>query len=43
MEPFENWLLRRLAQAAETGEVPATLLADPRAGFEAFRIPVMSD
>jgi hypothetical protein len=28
MEDFESWLLRRVAQAVEAGEVSADLLAD---------------
>ncbi|MFI5341638.1 MAG: hypothetical protein ACHQ7N_17585 [Candidatus Methylomirabilales bacterium] len=37
VEPFESWLLRRVAQAVEAGEVPATLLADLQAEIEAAR------
>jgi len=37
MESFEAWLVRRVAQAVEAGEVPADLLAELRAEFEASR------
>jgi len=36
-EPFESWLLRRVAQAVEAGEVSADLLTELRAEFEASR------
>jgi DNA-directed RNA polymerase specialized sigma subunit len=34
---FEAWLLLRVAQAVESGEVPAALLTELQAGFEAAR------
>ena len=37
LEAFETWLLRRVAQAEEAGDVPASLLAELRANFEAVR------
>lgn len=37
MEPFEAWLRRRVAQAVEAGEVPAVLLAELQAAFDAAR------
>ena len=37
MEAFEPWLLRRVAQAVEAGEVPAALLAELQAEIEAAR------
>lgn len=37
METFETWLLYRVAQAIEAGEVPADLLAELRAEFESSR------
>ncbi len=37
MEAFEAWLLRRVAQAVEAGEVPAKLLMDLQASFEDAR------
>lgn len=37
MESFEAWLLRRVAQAVEAGDVPAQLPEDLRAEFEAAR------
>lgn len=37
MEPFETWLLRRVAHVVEAGEVPANLLIELRAEFEATR------
>lgn len=36
-EGFESWLLRRVAQAVEAGEVPVDLLAELQAEFEASR------
>ena len=36
-EAFEVWLLRRVAQAVEDGEVPGDLLAGLTAEFEAAR------
>ncbi len=35
VEAFEPWLLRRVAQAVEAGEVPAPLLAELQAAFGA--------
>ncbi len=37
LEHFESWLLRRVAHAVEAGEMPADLLTDLRAEFEAAR------
>jgi len=37
VESFEPWLRRRVAQAVEADEVPADLLAELRAEFEASR------
>ncbi len=37
MKTFDVWLLRRVAQAVEAGEVPADLLADLQAEIEAAR------
>jgi len=37
MEAFERWLLRRVAQAVEGGEVSVALLAELRAEIEAAR------
>ncbi|MGD0267384.1 MAG: hypothetical protein ABSD47_20935 [Candidatus Methylomirabilota bacterium] len=37
MESFETWLLRRVAQAVEAGEVSAILLAELKADFDASR------
>ncbi len=37
MERFEAWLLHRVAQAVEAGEVSADLLADLQAEFETAR------
>ena len=37
MESFETWLLRRVAQAVEAGEVPAALLTNLQAALEAGR------
>lgn len=37
MEGFEAWLLRRVAQAVEAGEVPTRLLTELQAEFEAAR------
>ncbi len=37
MEAFESWLLHRVAQAVEAGEVPADLLAELQAEIEAAR------
>ncbi len=37
MNTFESWLLRRVAQAVEAGEVPAALLGDLQGEFEASR------
>jgi len=37
MEPFETWLLRRVAQAVEAGEVPADLLTELQAEVEAAK------
>ncbi len=36
-ESFETWLLRRVAQAVEAGELPAALLAQLQAKVEAAR------
>ncbi len=36
-ESFETWLLRQVAQGVEAGEVPASLLTELRAEFEAAR------
>ena len=36
-EPFDTWLLRRVGQAVEAGEVPADLLAELRAESGASR------
>jgi hypothetical protein len=36
-EPFENWLLHRVAEAVEAGEVSADLLADIHAEITAAR------
>ena len=36
-EVFETWLLRRVAQAVEAGEVPADLLSELQAEFEESR------
>ncbi len=36
-ESFESWLLRRVAQAVEGGEVPAALLTELPAEIEAAR------
>lgn len=35
MEAFERWLLRRVAQAVEAGDVPASLLTELQAEIEA--------
>lgn len=37
MEPFESWLIHRVAQAVEAGEAPGDLLTELRAGFDAAR------
>lgn len=37
MEAFEAWLLRRVAQAVEAGEVPAHLLAELQTAFGAAK------
>ncbi len=37
MDNFETWLLNRVAQAVEAGEVSADLLAELRAEFEVSR------
>ncbi len=37
LEGFEGWLLRRVAQAVEAGEVPATLLTHLQAEIETAR------
>jgi len=37
IEAFEPWLLRRVAQAVEAGDVPADLLAELQAEFETSR------
>ncbi len=37
LEHFESWLLRRVAQAVEAGEVSSDLLTDLRDEFEAAR------
>jgi hypothetical protein len=37
MDAIKNWLLRRLAQAVEAGDVPADLLTELHAEFEAAR------
>ncbi len=37
MPVFESWLLRRVAQAVEAGEVSATLLTDLQAEIETAR------
>ena len=37
MESFETWLLRRVAQAVEAGEIPAALLAELQAEIETAR------
>ncbi len=37
MNTFESWLLHRVAQAVEAGEVPAALLADLQAEIETAR------
>ncbi len=37
MGTFETWLLRRVAQAVESGEVPAALLTELQAEIEAAR------
>ena len=37
MEAFEVWLLRRVAQAVEAGDVPAELLTNLQAAVEAER------
>ncbi len=37
MESFETWLIRRVAQAVEVGEVPASLLTELQAAIEAAR------
>ncbi len=37
LENFESWLLRRMAQAVETGEVSVDLLTELRAEIEAAR------
>ena len=37
MKTFETWLLRRVAQAVEAGEVSAHLLAELQAEFESSR------
>ncbi len=37
LEDFETWLLRRVAQAVESGEVHADLLTELRPEFEAAR------
>ncbi len=37
METFESWLLRRVAQAVEVGEVSAELLAELQAEMEEAR------
>ncbi len=36
-EPFERWLVRRVAGAVEAGEVPAALLTELQEEFEAAR------
>jgi len=40
METFETWLLRRVAQAVEAGEVPEALLMELQAEIEAANILV---
>jgi DNA-directed RNA polymerase specialized sigma subunit len=37
MESFEIWLLRRVGQAVEAGEVPVKVLMDLQAALEAAR------
>ena len=37
MDAFESWLLRRVAQAVEAGEVPATLLGELQAEIKTAR------
>lgn len=37
MEGFESWLLHRVAQDVEAGDVPADLLTELQAEFEAAR------
>ncbi len=37
LEDFESWLLRRVAQAVEAGEVSADLLTELRAEFDSAR------
>ena len=37
LEGFESWLLRRVAQAVEAGEVPADVLTDLQAEIEAAK------
>jgi hypothetical protein len=37
MDAFESWLVRRVGQAVEAGEVPADLLTELRAEIEAAR------
>ncbi|MGD0267328.1 MAG: hypothetical protein ABSD47_20630 [Candidatus Methylomirabilota bacterium] len=37
MEGFESWLLRRVAQTVEAGDVPANLLTELQAEFAAAR------
>jgi DNA-directed RNA polymerase specialized sigma subunit len=37
MDSFETWLLRRVAQAVEAGEVPSSLLTELQAEIEAAR------
>ncbi len=37
MEPFESWLLRLVAQAVESGEVPEALLTELQAEIEAAK------
>ncbi len=37
MECFEVWLLHRVSQAVEAGEIPADLLMELQAEFEAAR------
>jgi hypothetical protein len=37
LEDFEVWLLRRVAQAVEAGEVPASLLAELQAEIQAAK------
>ncbi len=37
MDAFEPWLVRRVAQAVEAGEVPASLLTELQAEIESAR------